>query len=153
MEEGSSLTTTLICPHFTEISRLISPSITPSLSFYLSLSPSRTYVYIWRRVGVAGRGASREGRSRGHWEVGGAGFWEFCTKMTYNTWEMIYDPCHNYNHSQVYVESFYASAFNDPYITSKLKIFNKNYKGLGTTEKEKRRHRRDDNTAPNPLVF
>ena len=51
--------------------------------------------------------------------------------------------------------------------TSKLKIFNKNSKGLGTTEKQKkqeatqigrkernkRRHRRDDNTVPNPLVF
>ena len=36
-----------------------------------------------------------------------------------------------------------------------IKIFNKNYKGLGDRKKEKKQEetQTDDNTVPNPLVF
>ena len=48
--------------------------------------------------------------------------------------------------------AIFERTFDDIYNTSKYKICNKNYKGLGTTAKEKkrnkRRHRWDDNTVP-----
>ena len=42
----------------------------------------------------------------------------------------------------------FERTFDDIYNTSKYKICNKNYKGLGTAAKDKRRHRRDDSTVP-----